>query len=113
MFCASCGKQIHDRAVVCVNCGLQIRPSGTTEDSALKMVLPIGRSVHAIIAGYLALFSFLFPVGFLALIFGVLALRDIDQNPEKTGKGRAWFGIVIGILNTVGWMILLFNVVIS
>lgn len=27
MFCSKCGKEVHDDAVVCVNCGCQIKPA--------------------------------------------------------------------------------------
>jgi hypothetical protein len=62
------------------------------------MMLPIGRSGFAIAAGYIALFSVLVIPAPFAILFGYLALRDIKRHPEKTGKGRAWFGIVMGVL---------------
>lgn len=64
----------------------------------MRMLLPIGRSAFAIIAGYCGLVSvLLFPAPF-ALLFGILALRDIKQHPDKGGKGRAIFGVVMGII---------------
>jgi hypothetical protein len=66
------------------------------DDPAMRMILPIGRSGWAIAAGYLALFSVLvFPAPF-ALGTGIFALYDIRRHPEKLGKGRAIFGIVMG-----------------
>ncbi|HEX3557344.1 MAG TPA: hypothetical protein VIA62_29305 [Thermoanaerobaculia bacterium] len=29
------------------------------------------------------------------------AVRDIQQHPEKHGLGRAWFGIVMGVLGSL------------
>ena len=68
------------------------------QDSGMRMLLPIGRSGFAIAAGYLGLFSItLFPAPF-AIIFGILAIKDIKKHPEKHGLGRAYFGIFAGIL---------------
>jgi Na+/H+-dicarboxylate symporter len=63
------------------------------------MLLPVGRSGLAIAAGYLGLFGLvIFPLAFIGLIIGVLAIRDLKQNPEKHGMGRAIFGVVVGAL---------------
>jgi hypothetical protein len=62
------------------------------------MMIPIGRSGYAIAAGYIGLFSILVIPAPFAILFGYLALKDIKRHPEKTGKGRAWFGIIMGIL---------------
>jgi len=58
------------------------------------MLLPVGRSGFAIAAGYLGLFAVIFFPAPLALLFGILAYRDIKRNPKKSGMGRAIFGIV-------------------
>jgi Domain of unknown function (DUF4190)/zinc-ribbon domain len=103
MLCTKCGTQIPDRAVVCVNCGATTesgvaRTVSAKSSGALRMVIPIGRSGYAIAAGYIGLFSVLVIPAPFAIIFGFLALKDIKRHPEKTGKGRAWFAIVMGIL---------------
>lgn len=76
-------------------------PPSMGDDPAMRMLLPVGRSGWAIAAGYLGLFSVLGIFGPPALICGLLAIRDIRQHPEKHGLGRAWFGIVMGILGTI------------
>jgi len=71
------------------------------------MLLPVDRSGWAIVSGYLALFSLMvFPAPF-ALATGILALKDIKRHPEKHGRGRAWFGIVMGALFSVLGLLLL------
>jgi hypothetical protein len=77
------------------------------DGGALNLLLPIGpQSGFAIAAGYLGLFSvFLFPAP-LAIIFGILALRDLKAHPEKRGMGRAITGIVMGSLVTLGFLAL-------
>jgi hypothetical protein len=67
----------------------------------MRMILPVGRSAFAIIAGYLGLFAVLMFPAPLALLFGILAVRDINHHPEKHGMGRAIFGIVMGVLGSL------------
>ena len=107
MYCKECGAQIADNATICLKCGVptdlfkKAAPSSPQGNKALRMVIPIGRSGYAIAAGYLALFSVLCIPAPLALVFGILALKDIKKNPEKTGKGRAYFGIIMGCLFSI------------
>ena len=78
----------------------------SSDEAAMRAVLPVGRSGWAIAAGYLALFSvLLFPAPF-ALAAGLLAIRDIRQHPEKHGMGRAIFGIVMGALGVIALLAL-------
>lgn len=105
MFCANCGNQIDEGAAFCAKCGAKtnaaVRPAATDDDAVVKWLLPVGRSGFAIAAGYLALFSVLVVPAPLALLFGILAHCDIKKHPEKSGRGRAWFGIVFGGLFTI------------
>jgi hypothetical protein len=71
-----------------------IRPA----DSSLRWILPVGRSGWAIAAGYLGLLSILLVPGPLAVVTGLLGLRDIRRHPGRLGTGRAVFGIVSGVL---------------
>ena len=76
------------------------------------MLLPVGRSGWAIASGYLGLIS-LFPfigilTGIAAVVTGVLAIRDIKRNPQRHGMGRAIFGIVVGALFGIIWLVALF-----
>ena len=77
-------------------------------DDPLRFVIPLNPSIWAIAAGYLGLFSVLFVCAPFSLIAGLLALKDIKQNPGKTGKGRAWFGIVMGVVFStgLGWFVI-------
>ena len=70
-------------------------------DPILRMALPIGRSWWAIAAGYFGLFSFLVLPAPVSLVLSLIALQDIRKNPGKLGKGRAIFGLVMGVLGTL------------
>jgi hypothetical protein len=79
----------------------QPRPKKLGDDAVVRMLLPVGRSGLAIAAGYLGIFS-LFPIfGPIAVLVGILAIRDINAHPDKHGMGRAIFGIVAGGLATL------------
>lgn len=66
------------------------------------MLIPVGRSGLAIVAGYVGLISILvFPLGPIAILFGVLAMRDINAHPEKHGMGRVIFAFIVGGIATL------------
>lgn len=76
-------------------------PTDLGDDAAIRLLLPVGRSGLAIAAGYFGLFAVLcFPAP-IALVLGILAIRDIRRHPKKHGMGRAIFGLVMGILFTL------------
>lgn len=71
------------------------------DDPGLKYVLPLNTSPLAIVAGYLGLVSVLCVPAPFALLLGVLALRQLNRDPEKDGKGRAIFAIVMGAIFSI------------
>lgn len=83
------------------------RPRDLGEDPMMRMILPVGRSGWAIAAGYLGLLSFLVVFAPLALLAGILALREMRRDPSKHGMGRAIFGLVMGTIGTVALVALL------
>jgi hypothetical protein len=42
------------------------------------------------------------------MIVSLVALRTLKKNPHLHGRGRAWFGMIMGSLNT---LLLLFVIV--
>jgi hypothetical protein len=89
------------------------RETDIGEDAGMRMLLPVGRSGWAIAAGYLGLFSVLCLPAPLALIFGILAIREMRRDPKKHGMGRAVFGIVMGSIGTIFLLIGLVGLVMS
>lgn len=73
-------------------------------DHSLDWVVPVNRSVLAIVAGYVGLFSVLVVPAPIAVGLGVFALRDLRRHPEKRGRGRAWFAIGLGGLVTLAFV---------
>jgi len=73
-------------------------PKDIGQDAGIRMLIPVGRSGWAIAAGYLGLLSPIPIFAPFAIIFGIVAIRDIRKHPERHGMGRAIFGIVAGAL---------------
>ena len=131
MKCPMCDGEVAAGATVCGQCGTSLAPtepanpfsdqhpyaapheqsvpeSKMEDDLALRMLIPIGRSIHAIIAGYLGLLSLgCCALGPFAILFGVLAVVDIRKNPKKGGIVRAVVGIVLGAIASLGLVLFL------
>lgn len=107
MYCPNCGTQNDDNNFRCTNCNSVIQvfdvpiPTPIGNDASMRMLLPVGRSVWAIIAGYLGLFSLLLIPAPFALVTGIIAVKDIRKHPQRHGMGRAIFAIIMGTFFTV------------
>ena len=104
--CPHCGKMISQAAEKCRFCKVEVAPAVwvTDEDQAAgveRFVIPVGRPASAIAAGYLGLFSLLPFFGIAAIIVSIVALRTLKRKPHLSGRGRAYFGLIMGILTTL------------
>lgn len=91
----------------CQHCGLMFVGADPGHDAGMRMLLPVGRTGLSITAGYVGLASLVvFPLAPVAILLGVLAIRDLNRQPGKHGLGRAIFAIVAGSLVTVGFALL-------
>lgn len=107
--CRFCHKEILAVAKKCRYCGkyLDGRSNAPGRDASTidRMLMPVGRPVSAIAAGYLALFGILpligLPFSIAAVVCGITALKAIQRDPQLSGAGRAWFGIIVGGLMTL------------
>ncbi len=81
------------------------RREGEYEDDAVTTLIPY-KNGKALAAYYCGVFSLIpclgLGLGPVALIFGILGLRYVRDNPSAKGTGHAWAGIVLGALTTLG-----------
>jgi hypothetical protein len=65
----------------------------------------------ALIGYYLAIFSLIpvigLPLGIAALILGIVGFRAVRKNPAIRGVAHAWVAIILGLLTSVGYILLL------
>jgi uncharacterized RDD family membrane protein YckC len=79
----------------------RLPPLPPTSSSTDQWLVPTNRSGWCIAAGYLGLCAVIILPAPVALIVGIIGLRDLRRHPELRGKGRAWFGIIMGGLFTI------------
>ena len=107
--CPYCGERILLTVRKCRYCYEYLDPAlreASDEPGAVeRLILPVGRPVSAIAAGYLGLFSLLPFLGIISVIVSLVALRTLKHNPYLHGRGRAWFGLVMGTIMTLIYLI--------
>jgi hypothetical protein len=80
------------------------------ENATVRMLLPVGRSIWAIAAGYFGLFAVIPIFAPVALVLGIVAIRDIRRHPKRHGMGRAIFGLVMGLIFSVALIVVFIGI---
>lgn len=120
--CPHCGEMVSDRAEKCRFCGEYLdedpeddyededarprRRRRSSGDQGVEFLAPVNVGILPFLAGYLGLFGcILGPLAPIALIIGIIAVRRVNAAGPKgaTDKGRAYTGLVLGIIGTICW----------
>ena len=110
MICRNCGNENVDYARFCLTCGASFQPLQPVtppapklgNDPVMRAILPVGKAPMAIAAGWAGMISLLCCfLGPVAVVLSIVALVDLNRDPEKRGKGRAIFGLVAGSIATL------------
>ena len=97
--CPMCGESIVATAKKCRFCNEWLDKSAAPPTAAADpgldgFLLPVNVSATALVAGYFGLFSLLVLPAPVGLVISISAIRDLQKHPEKSGWGRAIFGLV-------------------
>ncbi len=108
MFCRNCGKEIDDKAVFCVHCGVAVTPvaapSAASAPADKKAVN--GFAIAGLVLSLIGLFGgnygFLVP-SILGLIFGIIGMV---KAKNYSAYGLAIAALVVSIVAFVIWLII-------
>ena len=104
MFCKNCGKEIDDNAVVCPNCGVQVKDyKSETEAGKVKRIngLGIAAFVVSILSLWLGVYFMIASFVALGLSIAAFAMR----KKYNSCNGLAIAALVISIVSTAIWVI--------
>jgi hypothetical protein len=77
-------------------------PAGAVAEPPVGLPATSGKAIAALVLGFVGLI--LAPVGALAVGFALLARDDITlSGGARAGRGMAIAGLVLGIVDLVGW----------
>ena len=96
--CPFCGADIPIQALKCKFCGEWISQIQSQQPGKKGSD---GYATASLILGLVGLFLVGFITGILAIVFGSIALG----NPKTTRKGSAKAGIILGIIDIIGWIL--------
>ncbi|MFI5048866.1 MAG: DUF4190 domain-containing protein [Gaiellales bacterium] len=76
-------------------------------DNAMRQEVS-GKAVASLALGVISFFALPFIGGVLALILGWMAKTEIREHPAVTGEGYATAGIILGVVNVLGSLLMFF-----
>lgn len=110
MFCQNCGTKVDENAAFCAKCGCLLKGGDVMEhENLIHLLVPVDTSLYCIISGYLGLFAVLGIFAPLAVIFGILGLRE-SKKKKLHGALRAYFALSSGLIFLALYAILFFNI---
>lgn len=111
-YCKYCGKEIADEAVICLNCGCEVKPikmpyANNTVNSDVPQENDNSMALWSMVCGIASFFIGWFALGITAIVLSNLSKKDTGERcPMATA------GFICGIISTVVYSFL-FVVIIS
>ena len=113
MYCTQCGAENPEGNKICSKCGAALTAAAYPQDAAQPTIIATrtsGMATASLVLGIIGIFFGLCSI--LAIIFGAIALSQINKNPALQGKGQAVAGLVLGIVFLVlGVLIILLLII--
>lgn len=106
MFCRNCGKEIDDRAAVCIYCGI---PTGEAVPEKKTNGYAIAGFVIGFISLYFGVYLCIPPI--IGLIFSIIGL--VNKKKYTSCNGFAIAGLVLSIISLIIWGIGYFLILIA
>lgn len=113
-FCAYCGKELPERAEICLNCGCRSRVINTTSFSnrCCKQEIYEGKHEPTLakcskIIGIISFFIGWFVLGIAAVILAQISKKETNGKLCQSAK----VGFVCGIVSTVLSLLIIFSVI--
>lgn len=118
-YCAYCGKELVDEAVICSGCGcptdLYKNPADSKQQFSQNQssqnnqsTVPVKTNTYAILS---IIFAFLSPI--LGIIFGKVGLNEIKKDKNQKGEELAKAGLGLSIAFLVLSVLIVIGVVIA
>ena len=96
-YCPNCGKEVDEKAVVCVGCGVSLANQNISVQDNKTNSLAVAGFATSLVSLIINLWGI---IGLLALILSIVGLVQVGNKNEK-GKGLAIAGIIIGAFSIV------------
>jgi uncharacterized membrane protein YvbJ len=96
MYCPKCGAQNAEGNKICSQCGAALTEEvSPAAQPTMVTARTSGMATASLVLGIIGIFFGLCSI--LAIIFGAIALGQINRDPNLQGKGQAVAGLVLGI----------------
>lgn len=89
MFCRNCGKELNEKAVVCVNCGAAVNEQSFNQNNITNNSPKKGKGIASMVLGIIALFY---------VLVAFLSIGEIDNEISSYSSSSEVIAFAIGFV---------------